>query len=1165
MKAIAFALSLCAAAPLIPGSSPARAAEESPIKEVVLHVSPAGNDAWSGRPATPNPEKTDGPLATLTQAQKRIRDLKVSPGGLSGPVTVLLRGGTYPQTKALTFEAADSGTPKSPITWAAYPGESPVLSGGVSLGGWKLDDSAHSREHCGGKLWRIDLPAAQAGSGWRFNQLFVNGQRRPRARIPNHRDFLRTDGPVAKDDSRSFYFNPGDLQPSWKNPREILLVFYHSWETSLHHIESLDAEANLAVLREPAPWGLGHWEKQQRYYVENVFEGLDCPGEWYLDRASGRLYYYPLPGETMEGTRAVVPLLTSTLVEVKGDPLKGVFVEHLHFRGIAFQHTNSQLRRIRNPGQGEIYQPGLIHAAGLRHASFQDCEIAHSGAHGAWLAEGCSEVRLERCHLHDLGGGGVYIGGGWGINEQAPTERIRVDNCFIHDGSYQFRGAHGVWIGRSSHNTVTHNEISDFDYSGISCGWSWGFQPSSAHHNILDSNHIHHLGNGDGLSDMGGIYTLGISPGTTERFNHIHDVYHYAHVSHGSGIYPDEGSSDILIENNVVHRVATCPLFQHYGKDNLVRNNVLALGEEGQLRRCREDKPCHYIAEGNIVYADIPAMLVGVWKNGDWKLDRNLYWSTAGAPVFGGMDFAAWQAKGNDAGSVVADPLFADPARGDFTLRPGSPALALGFQPIDLSQTGLYGDPAWVALPKQYPNRTRKEIPAPIEPPFFVNFDFEADNLGAAPLEGHSMEGENGASIRVSADTAAGGKHSLKFTDAPGQKHGFTPHLFYRKNYAQGKILLSWDMLNSKDAPARFIIEARQYDGGAYTTGPAVAFAVDGKVTASGREAGQIPLGEWSRVEIALTLGPDAPKTYQFVLKTPGREPVAMDLPYANSAFREIHWLGVSSSNDGPGQFYLDNLRMGTAEDLAVPPKRRPRARAAAAAPIQPPPGNQELVGHWTFEEDDDYLARDHSGCGNHAEIWASWARGKFGTALLCDPAASSATVRESPLLQFGTGDFSIELWICPTQLAIDSKDARRRFMSRDRYPDSWWNLNLTTDGKPFLEMVDSNKSGCTNRPSGSIPENAWTHLAVVVDRANRKTLYYFNGKLDSAQNIPAGFTGNLDVAGGKLSIGSTWQPFIGMLDEVKIHRRALSPDEIQAGYEREKAKYGSVEFEPLE
>ncbi len=1145
---------------------PGGAAQGQPAttaKEVVLHVSPTGNDAWSGGPAEPNAPEADGPLASLAQAQARIREIKAAPGGLQTPITIRLRGGTYPQTTPLVFTPADSGSAAAPITFAAYPGEKPVISGGVPIAGWELDDSPQSRTRCGGKLWRVDLPKTAGATHWRFNQLFVNGQRATRARIPNQREFLRSAGPVSKGDRRGFYFKEGDLK-AWENLDEVIVVVYHSWETSIHHLQSVDTEVNRVTLREPAPWAMGDWEKQQRYYVENVFEGLDEPGEWYLDQAQGRLYYYPRPGETMASVEAIAPLLTSTLVAFKGEPAKGAFVEQVHFRGLSFQHTNAQLRRLRNPGQAEIYQPGLIQAVGLRQASFTDCEIAHTGAHGLWLAEGCADTRVERCHLHDLAGGGVYIGGGWGVNDSTPTERITVDNCFIHDGSYLFRGAHGVWIGRSSYNTVTHNEICDFDYSAISCGWSWGFDPSTANHNILDYNYIHHLGNGDGLSDMGGIYTLGIAPGTTERYNHIHDVFNYAPVSHGSGIYPDEGSSEMLIENNVVYRVRTCPLFQHYGKDNTIRNNIFALGGSGQLQRCREDIPCHYIAEGNIVYADLPPMLGGVWKNGDWKLGRNLYWSTTGAPTFAGLDFAAWQAKGNDAGSLVADPLFVDPAAGNFRLQANSPALALGFQDIDLSQTGLYGDPAWVRLPRQVTNRTLREVPPPLEPPLTINFDFETEVLGTEPFEGALFAGENGASIRVAADSATTANQSLAFTDAPAQKNNWTPHLYYRKTYTRGKVQLSWDMLNSQEAPASFYVEVRQYDGSPYLVGPAVSVAPDGKVKASNREVGTIPLGEWVRVEIAIELGAEAPATYQFTLRIPGQNPVALELPYVNSTFRQIEWLGISSTSDTASVFRIDNLKLGTAEELAQPPPRRPKPRPATARAARPL-NEQKLAGYWTFAEGDGYTAKDLSGCANDADVEANWAKGAFGAALLCDPVAHSATIKDNPTLQFGTADFSIELWICPTTLAIDTKDQRRRFLSKDAFPKTYWNLNITVAGKPYLEMVDANGARCANLPAGSIPENAWTHLVVVLDRASRKTRYYFNGTQDSAQDIPAAFTGALDVAGGDLTIGSNWQPFVGLLDEVRIYQRALSPAEITASYEKEKDARASAAYERVE
>ena len=1131
---------------------------------LTLFVSPSGNDAWSGLLATPNAGGTDGPLATIGGARDRVRDIKTKAGGLTKPVTVVLRGGVYAQSEAIVFTPADSGTEACPITYQAYPGESPVISGGTVVRGWQRDDSVHSKTHCRKKLWRVTVPKTPDGRRQHFNRLFVNGQRRNRARIPNKGAFLRTDGPISKSKSGGFYFKENDLK-RWDNLRDVIFVVYHSWETSLHHVRSVDTESCQVTFREPAPWPMGRWEKRQRYYVENVFEGLDEPGEWYLNRKTGTLYYYPLPGEKMKRVEVVAPAVTSTLVSFEGKPSEDEFVEYLHFKGISFRHTNANLKRIRNPGQGEIYQPGLIMAAGLRKAGFEGCEIAHTGAHAIWLAAGCADIRVGRCHIHDLNGGGVYIGGGWGIHEKSPAERIVVDNCFIHDGGHLFHGAHGVWIGKSSHNTVTHNEISNFDYSGISCGWSWGFHPTSAHDNNLDYNHIHHLSNGEGLSDMGGIYTLGLSPGTTERYNHIHDVYSYAYVSHGSGIYPDEGSTGILIENNVVYRVRTCPLFMHYGKECTVRNNVLAFGGKGQLRRCREDKRCHYAATGNIVYGDIQQMLVGPWKNGDWEVGRNVYWSTAGEPTFAGMDFATWQAKGNDAGSIVADPLFVDPENGDFSLSPNSPAIGLGFRSIDLSSTGLYGDDDWVNLPKQYPNRPLNEIPAPVNPPFIVNLDFEGDAVREEPLDGRIPKCGKGASLVVSADTAASGDQSLRFTDAPGQPNNWTPHIYYNPSYETGNVQLSWDMLNSKEAPADFYVEVRQYGAvHPYLVGPTVTVASDGTVTAGKQAIGTIPLGEWVHVDISIKLGERTPKTYQLTLTIPNQTPTTVEIPYFEDAFEKITWLGISSTSDAATVFYIDNLKLGTAAELEKPPTRRRKARPRKSK-ILKPANNQMLVGHWKFDDSDGYTAEDSSGCENVGEVWANRATGSFGTAIFCEPSAANVSIPDSPTLQFGMSDFSIELWICPTQLDISTTDARRRFISKNDHPRTWWNMNVTTEGQPFLEMADENKVSCTNRPNGTIKENVWTHLVVVVDRANGKTKYYFNGTLDSAQNIPAAFTGALDVKKSDLSVGCTWHPFIGLLDEVKIYKRVLTGSEIKAGYDKEKGKRTSTEYELVE
>ncbi len=271
------------------------------------------------------------------------------------------------------------------------------------------------------------------------------------------------------------------------------------------------------------------------------------------------------------------------------------------------------------------------------------------------------------------------------------------------------RAGIGVWIGRSSYNRVAHNEICDFRYSGMSVGWCWGYDPSSAHHNIVEYNHIHNIGKAQ-LADMGGIYTLGVSPGTVLRNNHIHDIMCDPDQYGGWGLYTDEGSSYIVLENNIVHHTLTGNFHQHYGRENHVVNNIFALSAREQIIRSREEDHISFIFERNIVYYDNDQLLGSNWNNKKWQMDNNCYWNASGKDVlFKGKKLKEWQKDGFDVNSIIEDPLFENPNKGDFRFREGSPVHKIGFQPIDISKIGLYGEKEWVKLPEKY-NR----IPCPI-------------------------------------------------------------------------------------------------------------------------------------------------------------------------------------------------------------------------------------------------------------------------------------------------------------------------------------------------------------------------------------------------------------------------------------------------------------------
>ena len=242
--------------------------------------------------------------------------------------------------------------------------------------------------------------------------------------------------------------------------------------------------------------------------------------------------------------------------------------------------------------------------------------------------------------------------------------------------------------GHSPYNVIQHNDVYDFYYSAFSLGWVWGYRHSDAHHNDLGFNHAHSIGQGV-LSDMGCIYTLGTSPGTVIHDNHFHDVI--SHDYGGWGLYTDEGSTGVVMRNNLVYRCSRGGFHQHYGKENRIENNIFAYGGEHQLQRTRTEEHLSFFFERNIVLWDNKSPLLGSnWKDNNFRMDHNLYWHAGQEVLFpGNLTLSQWQEqRGQDAHSMVADPQFVAPQRGDFRLAPGSPAREIGFQPFDASRAG---------------------------------------------------------------------------------------------------------------------------------------------------------------------------------------------------------------------------------------------------------------------------------------------------------------------------------------------------------------------------------------------------------------------------------------------------------------------------------------------
>ncbi|MFZ5832748.1 MAG: right-handed parallel beta-helix repeat-containing protein [Planctomycetota bacterium] len=885
-----------------------------------VHVSPAGNDTAAGT--------AEKPLKSLEAARRAVRKQLAADSNQS--VSVVLHAGTYYLDDTFTLTPDDSGTQESPVVYRAVEGAEVVLSGGRPIRGWKSGQ---------GGLWQVEIPAVREGK-WYFHQLFVDGERRQRSRTPNE-GYLRTDGPAlpykhdkqaiagVKEIRNAFKFKAGDLSPQWKHLDDVNLVLYHSWTNSRHWIDRIDTQKNVVQLLTPSQWPVSWWEKEQRYHVENVREALDAPGEWYLDRETGILEYWPLPGENMATVEVVAPVLEQ-LVVVQGDWETGRLVHDIRFEDIHFQHADWRHADKQQPldGQSGNTLPGAIQISGAERISLVKCEIAHVGAYGLFLEAGCKHNRIVQCEIHDLGAGGVRIGETMrqktkskdGAAEGAAVLSLTfegtgprdtghnvVDNCFIHDGGHIFAAGTGVFIAHSGFNQITHNEISDFRYSGVCVGWVWGFGQSVAHHNRISDNHIHHLGWGV-LSDMGGVYTLGPSPGTMVAHNHIHHVCSYSYG--GWGLYTDEGSSEIVMENNLVHDTKTGGFHQHYGRDNRIRNNILAFSREAQVQRSREDLPNSVIFERNIVYSDNDQMLIRAWRNGDYQVDHNLYWSTSPAtPLFDQRDFREWQAtSGQDQHSLLADPKFVDAANRDFRLQPDSPAFQVGFEPFPLTGFGLYGDPAWVERPLKV-KRPEFVLPPTAAPQSnAIDDGFEEAAVGGLAAQAKTLGEEGDATLRVTDATAASGKHSLKFVDAANLSRDYHPYLYYTLNWRQGMLRAAFDVRRGNGYALRH--EWRD-DGKPYHVGPSVLFDSDGSIKVGKRTLLKIPADQWARIEILCGVGEKGTGMFDLTVTLPGRKPQRFDdLPCGSREFRRLQWFGFSSTGNQPAELHLDNLKL---------------------------------------------------------------------------------------------------------------------------------------------------------------------------------------------------------------------------------------------------------------
>ena len=731
-----------------------------------LYVSNDGNDTWSGTIATPNSDGTDGPFASLVQARDAIRQRNAA-GRLHQSITVHVRGGTYSLSEPLRFTAEDSGPPGQLITYRAFENEKPVLSGGTALVDW------HPYRD---KIWKCALPEPVNGVT-QARQLFYEGERQVRARTPNldptnprYGGWAYIEKPMEGAEASAFVYDSGTIFHDWKNPgqAEVFIFPWLCWNNDIVPIHEVDSATRTIKLARPIIYhDTGEHEglptvdfmsimPGNRFYVENLLEELDQPGEWCLDAETRTVYFWPKTGSP-NSTEVILPAI-GRLIELRGEAAAPI--RNLRITGFIFRHTLSGFPRVR---QAHNYPNAGGHAVLFENA--QDCSVDNN----FFDAVGGDAVRMEGFNARNrivgneiahVGASGICLCGS--TDELFPSgnldrpEQLKWDvlvrerpkfirnvisrNHIRHTGIFERRGS-GVYVfgTNSVDNVISHNLIHDTPARGIMIQHGFG-------RNIVEYNDVQRVSLE--TADTGGINTLvwyvyepdpDLARGNIIRFNLVRDVIGAAayesaaskfggHTGSGRrivtpyycwGIYLDWDPVDTLVYGNIVvgNELGGIMMLRH-ARNNVFENNILVDSRRNQIwYRSMSGGSYGNRFLRNIVYYSRPAAgLIGIGRLPGKRIDQsdyNLFFHANGEPLVVDLpdvapedSFAKWRELGFDRHSVVADPLFVNPRKGDYRLRPDSPAYELGFRPIDVSRIGM---PDHVCPVEDGRGRRRKE------------------------------------------------------------------------------------------------------------------------------------------------------------------------------------------------------------------------------------------------------------------------------------------------------------------------------------------------------------------------------------------------------------------------------------------------------------------------
>jgi hypothetical protein len=890
-----------------------------------FHVSPLGDDS--------NPGTVSRPFATIQRAQQAVRDFRATPLGSQQEVDVVLHAGTYWQTNTISFTDADSGGTGAPVVYTSAPGEEVAISGGRRISGaWAQSP--------GKPYWQITIPDVQAGK-WSFNSLTVNGQSAVCARYPNEGEKeLRSYGPEPGGDPRqSLVYQVGDFDPSWTNLQDIDIVLMGFWTGTIHSVAVVDPVKRVLRFQSFAVRTVDAYERLPRYYLRNVFEKLDSPGEWYLNKKTGILYYYPRPGEDLSSAEVIAPVLKSPLVALSGNLAADLPVQYIQFKGIHFRHADTDLDRYNGQyRQGHMFLDGSISATAFRQGLFEGCTFEQLGDYALNLADGCRDVTVQGCHFWDLGAGAMLIGvtdlgtlqtrAGSASLEPGQAEPLRrvtnitVDNNIVHRVGTIWNGCYGIVNRFASGTRITHNEIFDTHWDAIGLDARWDNSTNATVYsggNEVAYNYLHDLGLRT-QTDAGAIYQFGPLD-THIHHNLIHDTFAYLYNTAFSGIYLDQTSCGALVEKNIVYNLDGLAFTQNFGSNNVIANNIGAFARDGIFSMANTSN--NYVQLTQNIYVTTN----NIAKSGSYPLGdttplvaSNFYQTlqTNTPLLYNGVTLTNWQKLGWDIGSVEGNAGFADPLNYDFSLTQTSEAVTkIGFVPFgqEIASAGLYGDSSWRSFPSSQSMRPLYQYQTLQDLAFFNDFSIDPNlysNGVELPVFGVSVDN---SMIITNEVPGINGPKSIKVITGTNMIQMANPYAsvpLYGLN--QGRVQVQVSLLQPTNSLVSCRFECRSKSvNSSYSVGPTFTIATNGLLRAGTWTTQMLPRGQWNTFTVSFGLGAQGDGTYSLTVSN-STGVTNRTLPFSNPKFTDMgSFLIIANDANNNGSCYLDGISLKTA------------------------------------------------------------------------------------------------------------------------------------------------------------------------------------------------------------------------------------------------------------